>query len=536
MTASDGMYMTHLLEYSYSLPIYILQLIEHFNTLKNLRLTAPVVLEDYFNNKMDNRLDVTNFLNGDTLKSDVVIREAQSDVLGCITTDLHNIKKEYNEDTSNWSIELEYKLTYEKPISLILMYPILVYNTLIDVKYRPINNTKPIPKKGVRSPGNTSLYELGNSSPDRLTIRPNELYLKIPKEDTLELTHQPAMMSRLFTTVTVVDVIDPTLLFNLADLPGIGFKQPIYDFLISERVYINTMYSTLYYIELYEGTHKSSNGITLDAAGLLRSTLPLDPKINYRVAFNMVNDLSILKPATKTRVKNYFLSELNTSTDSIDMLKDLDSLVKEQKLNYQVEGEHDKIYNIIVDRYIETNVTLYSNYRSIILLANDTKNITPTELTTIIARINLLLTTSDYLTIIMLNKYLSITHIPNVNIMSATQATNLLSLLHSKLSTASPKLYTQYGDLLTSAGITNVTIVTADILKDLMFKIVNMLNNLEQPITALQYYLDTLNINSAVYSDRYEMITGYFKIADPKYQLPKTVETVLNIAGSLKQI
>jgi len=534
LTASDGMYLTHMLEYSYSLPIYILQLIEHINTLKNLRLTTPVELEDYFNNNMDNRLDVTNFLNGDTLKSDVVIREAQSDVLGWITTDLHNIKKEYNEDTNNWSIEFEYKLTYEKPISLILMYPILVYNTLIDPGYRPINNTQPIPKKGVRSPGNKDLYELGNSSPNRLTLRPNELYLKIPKEDNLELTHQPAMMNRLFTTVTVVDVTDDTLLFNLSDLPGIGFKQQVHDFLISERVYINTMYETLFYIELYEGRHKSSNGITLDSTGLLRSTLPLDPKINYRVAFNMVNDLSILKPATKTRVKNYFLEELNISTDYIDMVHDIDKLVKEQKLNYSIEGEHVTIYNIVVDRYIETSVTLYGDYRSILNLVTDVSAITPTELTAIITRINELLTTGNYLTVIMLNQYIRKTNILDINLMSSTQATNLLNLLSTKLSTVSPKLSEQYSKLLLAVGITDVTVVTANVLKELMFKIVNLLDNLEQPITAFQYYLDTLNINTAVYSDRYEMVTGYFNITDPKYHLPKTVETTLNTAGSLR--
>ena len=169
-------------------------------------------------------------------------------------------------------------------------------------------------------------------------------------------------------------------------------------------------------------------------------------------------------------------------------------------------------------------------------LVKDVNNITTTELASIITQVNVIQTTGNYLLVLVMNAYLTEVNILDVNVMSAGQARNLINLLKTKLPMTNRSIYEQYDILLTEVGITDVTIVTSEQLKELVFKILKIKDNLNNPVSTLTYYLNTLNISTAVYTDSYELITGYFDIKDPLLNAPKTVQTALNLAGVLTEL
>ena len=85
---------------------------------------------------MDVRADFTHTLDADPSKSELVVREAQIDVPGYIIDDIYNLKPEYEEDFGYWTFEFNYGMIYEKPITLLAQYPVLIYNQIIDKQFR----------------------------------------------------------------------------------------------------------------------------------------------------------------------------------------------------------------------------------------------------------------------------------------------------------------------------------------------------------------------------------------------------------------
>lgn len=332
-TSNDGMYKRHELEYHYVLPNFINKLLLHINDLKNLRDTDILDLDMYVNNTFDNRVDFLNTLDANLSKTDVSIREAQLEIQGYITDDLHTLTPEYDEGTTYWSIEFNYDFIYEKPVSLIVNYPILVYNTLISKEFRTfIKNNEPNPN-AYRSHRSASMMDLVKRH-DLFGIRNDTYYLTIPDFDREKLPDPPNFTARMFSVMVTVDVNDLNALFSIDDIPKIKFKDSVKNLILTtEYPYIGKLHNSMFYIELYKNNKKDyNNEITMDDNGVLTSKLPLDIKSTYRVMFSVVTDLDMVTPEAKIRIKNYIKEEIALLKEeekqelpfSIERLRDTD--------------------------------------------------------------------------------------------------------------------------------------------------------------------------------------------------------------------
>lgn len=311
-TAHDGMYNQHELVYHYSLHTFIGKLLVEINNLKNKRLETALTLEEYINSTFDNRVDLANSIDGEALKSDLIIREAQVGIEGYITDDLSSMYPEYQEDESSWSIEFEYTFVYEKPVSLLLKYPLVIYNTMISKPFRIFYKEKKKSKDAYRTARSSDLYKI--VEPDRrFLIRDDNYYVTIPEMDREVLTPPPNFYARMFSILILVDENDPTSLFNIVtDIPRVKFKDHVLKYILEDEFkYITDKYQGLFYIELYKDTNRDvSNEIYMEADGTLKTRLPMDIKSTYRVVFNVMVDLTFLSNTARKRVKSYFAKEL----------------------------------------------------------------------------------------------------------------------------------------------------------------------------------------------------------------------------------
>lgn len=316
-TSNDGMYKLHNLEYHYTIPNYILKLLLHINNLKNIRIEDgnKLSLEEYIDSTFDDRVDFSHTLDGDIGKSTLVIREAQVDIEGYITDDIHSITPEYDEEHNGYYIEFSYSFTYEKPVALLVKYPLVVYNTLIDKHFRTFIKPDRETNKAIRSRGRGELQELTKRD-DIFNIRDNGYYLRLPEYDNTILPKPNSSVSRMFSVLTIMDDLDHTLLFNIKDIPKIGFKESFLNFILStEYPYIGTGYESILYIELFKNDKLDyGNPVLMDKDGNLTSTKPLDYKYTYRVMFNIVNNLTRLSTDAKSRFKNYVKKQLESNT------------------------------------------------------------------------------------------------------------------------------------------------------------------------------------------------------------------------------
>lgn len=313
MTARNSMYKTHNLEYSFILPEFFKKLLLHIVTLKNIYNTTPLAFEDYLNSTFDTRLDTLNTMDGYAYKSDIVIKERQQAVIGYIIDDLQNINAEFDETSGMWFLSFTYEFTYEKPLELMMKYPLLVYNTMIDAEFRTFIQENGTPDVGVRTKGTAPIYDIAVRHSSAFTLLKSKYYISIPAEDPCIMPKPPSFMALILSILILVDNNNPTSLFNIkTDLPNIVFKDNVITLLLEYfKDHINTMYGSIIYFELYENCKKiDSNPLIIDNDGNLTTTYPMNIKNSYHVNINVVTDLTVLNPEAKAIFKQFLLDEM----------------------------------------------------------------------------------------------------------------------------------------------------------------------------------------------------------------------------------
>ena len=349
MVARDGQYIVNHMEYSYVLPTYAFMLVKEINDKKNLALNTNVDIETYINDHFDLRVDTINPTDGDSLKTDVVIREKQQNIISKITTNLADIKKEHIEDEESWSIKFSYVFEIEQPTELILYYPMTIYGKLIDEKFRTFIKQDEFVFKGEEMKGDRALTDIGvRREFANIVNKLNKPYINIPFEDTVELPKAKPDMTRIVSVMTSVNPNDTKELFNIMDIPILQFNQVVLDYFKEEGYKnIGIPYKTLFYIELYkEDRLNDSNVITMDTNLNLRTTLDLDPKYMYRVTINILNDINLLRGSDLLELKKYIANKYMSDPEIptiVDLYKHVLN-IPEQYLRV-----HKKDYSIDID-------------------------------------------------------------------------------------------------------------------------------------------------------------------------------------------
>lgn len=303
MTANDAHTTKHDLEYFYNIGMFPTNYLVEVNTLKNNTLEVKEELEDYIKEKFDDRVDLTYAMDGDLNKAQISIREAQLEVNGFIEDEVYNINPDYDEDTNMYNIEFTYTVSYEKPISLLMCYSLLVYNQLIDPVFRDF-----IPKykkntRAVRTGRIAPVHEVTEKK-DLLEPLSNRRFFSIPELDEPRLPDPIDMIDRMFCVMCIIDRENPRFLFNLKDIPKIKFKTEIFNFLINEGSYVGEFKQSVFYLELYQNRERAYKyKLSIDSDGNVTSDKDLDIRYTYRVMFNVMSDLTRIDIKAKGRIQ-----------------------------------------------------------------------------------------------------------------------------------------------------------------------------------------------------------------------------------------
>ena len=314
MTPAEKRSQLHDIDYFYYLPTIVIELLENINTLKNT-YTVPVVdFDDYIADTFNDQATIVNSETGNPLKMSLAIREKQYSVIGSIDTDLHTLSKEKDDESGRWFFSIEYALTYELPVQLLVSYPIAVYNQPIPEKFRISPNPE------AREYGHRTLDSNGLTGTTRIESPLTRIgkyggYLKLPYADVLELPAPEAGYVRLFSAVALVDPLALTDLFYLDELPDMAFKADIIELMKLEATWMGSLFGSIFYLDIYDHrnrlyTHKVVvTPVTEDVNGVpterikLTTDLPLDIKGMYRVSFYVLIDLSIMYTGALSRLK-----------------------------------------------------------------------------------------------------------------------------------------------------------------------------------------------------------------------------------------
>lgn len=382
MTGDDGMYYRHELEYGYNIPPFVIKLLSHFNDLKNKRKRPDRQLSfsDYLARTFDTRLDLGGNLGKAIDNYTLYIREAQVNLEGYISDSVHDIKPEFDDNLNHWGITFRYRITFDKPVGLLLNYNMMVWNTPIAKEFRDFQHLENTSNRAIhpRSLRGVNLTTIGHPI---WHTRPRKDYLTIPIEDNrLPNLITPRYLTRMFSVLTMVDSNDPTLLFNIDEIPNYRFKKSVHDMLLkSEYKWVGIPCCSIIFISLICGeVEQYENRIIMDAEGNLRTTKPMDVTKTYRVMFSLLNDLDMLNPGSTRRINRFIDDEMDAYREKYKNLrKNNDSLYTKAKEIYNDE--------VFLDIYAEI---LQVDYRDVLNNVNPDPTKNPDLLKNMIYRIS----------------------------------------------------------------------------------------------------------------------------------------------------
>lgn len=312
MESHSGGYNNIDIKYYYAVPMFLLKLLVEINTLKNTQREIEMTTDEYVTETFDTRADMLNPSDGNSNYQQLVIRETQQDALGYITTDLHNIKHEKDDDLGTYFIDFEYVIEYKLPLQVAAYYPGIVYNMKINKSFYKFIEQKPTHEEGIWTNSEKALMGITNDKAvNAITLGKYDSYLTYPINDKIRLPKPRPKLVRLLTVLVRVDPDNPTTLINLNDIPNITFKDEILNlFKNSEYPYIGELYKSIFFIELYKGdTCDYANKIHMDADLNLTTELPMEMTSTYRIVINAMVDLSYLNIDDYRRIRNYAAEE-----------------------------------------------------------------------------------------------------------------------------------------------------------------------------------------------------------------------------------
>lgn len=323
---NEGQFLHHI-EYSYSLPKSIKNLLGHIYIRKSKEWTDEemMMFKDYIYSLADDRLTKYVVQNEDFNSLDIGFTEKQMECLGYITEDINSIKPE--ETDEGYGFSFSYTFNYQMPIAYDLFYPLLVYN-------RPLN--KKIFRKDKEKNGRS--YNLNYTSdfhglrklfqhpiPSEY-MRHRHSYAKFPSCDEELPNNYPTSYVRLLTQLLIVDPKDPMNVLHLDDLQKeIKFKPYVYDFIKHEHRYVVRQNSSYLYFCIYENNKLLENHLTLDQEGNFKTTFDMDMRKTYRLCLFILKDLDVIEFKHRTRILKYLKDNLvasrNFCTSQYELLR-----------------------------------------------------------------------------------------------------------------------------------------------------------------------------------------------------------------------
>lgn len=347
MAADNSNYLRHTLPYRVVLPETFKSLILAIHTIKKTVYPAST-LQLYAENTFDSkRLERLNPLSGEVSKAELVISEAQSEVLGYISGTLSDTKEEKEE--GYYVINMVYILNYKKPIMVMADYEDYIFNKKLPSAFTLKDNRRP--DRNLQYSSNMEdLHELTKKH-DAFGIHPDGYYLTYPKNDTFNLDVSPIGYQTVFSLLLTVEDEQEIDIFDISNIGGIEFKPHIVDLLKSEGSNVGDLFGSLFYFAVYSGNKVIDNKVFIDENGIVKLSKPLDKRKSYRIFIFLINRLNVLKDDSVYRIKKFLNAEIEAN---LEKTRTYSKLPVEEKMTSDRERVGKGLETIDTETFIDT--------------------------------------------------------------------------------------------------------------------------------------------------------------------------------------
>lgn len=294
----------HRINYAAPIPLEFLYILKELHSAMESHLGYNVSFDDYVKNHILSSVTcVTDQAGKNGLQ---VIPEVQGRIQGWFDNDFTD-PGEREDNTTNWNTSVDYIFTYEKPMTMGLVYPLFIHQRLIPESILPRFSNE-FPKTSSRTDQRRTLYGQALQQFEVGTFRDKTRALHgydIPWYDEWIPRTVRQYTMRVFTARCVTDPNDRRAVCNIADVqPIVKLKPSIMNFLKGEGKYMIYPYGSIFTLDLYEEhDFVDFKTVRMDTNLDIRTTFDMDLRKNYHVRLGLIDTLLILSPEAVLRLR-----------------------------------------------------------------------------------------------------------------------------------------------------------------------------------------------------------------------------------------
>ena len=247
-------------------------------------------------------------------------------------------------ENSMYFLTVRLDVTYNHVLWLVVSYPPVLNNTLINPKYIATDVVYSTEVKDI-------VKEIGKGH-SRYLLDPKDTFLNIPVTDTWFT----ARVSRKYTPLVTVLLTLGTNRKNLGklkDLPGIKITEAYLNYMMDTDSKVTKGTGCVFKLDLFENDTLYPGELTLEANGDLTTSTNLNYENNYRIVLSLVKDIEAVSEEEYTKLLKHLepaiLDFKNNNKDKTSNLLTYDGptdnkgRVYDIKKNYLIDKDNDAV-------------------------------------------------------------------------------------------------------------------------------------------------------------------------------------------------
>lgn len=341
---------THKASYHYGVPQTMQLILCEIYRLREKQAGYSETLKTWMMDHFTDRITtLTNMAGNQPL---LAVAETQTNIIGQFNFAAFPEMPEVDKETGTWQTAISYVIHFEKVISCVMRYPLMVHNTMLSKKWRPnsipYHLEKEVDPRFSYSNANFEMSRSGWPGPERGI--PGISY---PFFDDWLPQHTFPFSVNL---IRMLIQITPTDLRDILDLQALGdweLDEDLINYMTSRPEGLLALGNSAVKVSLYNATDPVENELlTIDGDLKLRSTEDLDLRAVYHVTIDLLYDLTILSGAAKTHLRENGELAIKLFTILYPNLAAEGLLPTLTSIGSIKEEDFFKITNIIKDFYI----------------------------------------------------------------------------------------------------------------------------------------------------------------------------------------
>ncbi|QDB71148.1 virion-associated protein [Serratia phage Moabite] len=297
----------------YVMPVQVVAMLAIFHEMKEKIAGDGDTFEDYLKNNAVG--DLATMVDNAGRNATYVFREQQLDILGNFEFSAPPIEEKL-PDGNCYDITFTYRFSYDRPIGMIVKYPLVIHNQLIPPGLRKDRGLySPADQRGLSSGSTRRYYELFKNF---TWSAADPIFNIIPFYDDWMPTQVVADTSPIAQFLIRVDQDNPKKVINLRELGKNKFNEQFLEYIRDQRLMVPRATACAAHISVYENDRPiDQRDIFIDEDLNIFCQYDLDVKSVYHVRVNVFTQLLNLQPFAVRYLQEH-PDTLNMIVDALD--------------------------------------------------------------------------------------------------------------------------------------------------------------------------------------------------------------------------